>query len=131
MVENSNNTAVVDASFVLARLFLDENTPEVRQSFELLAQGSLKMYAPILLIYEVGNALKSATLRKRLGTDQAKNLYQNFLLLPITYVDIEPANVLELSINENLSFYDASYVLLARKRVSLLLTLDKRLVQLM
>lgn len=124
------SVAVIDASFVLARLLPDEKqTPKVASYFDRFAQGKLKLIAPQLLPYEVTNALRSGVLQRRLTLSIAKQLTQGFLKLPIDYHQIDFEPVLALAIKHRLSAYDAAYVALAKKRKLTLLSLDRKLVR--
>jgi len=124
------SAAVIDASFVLARLFPDEkHTPKVAAYFDRFAQGKLKLIAPQLLKYEVTNALRSALVQKRLTSRTAKQLLQEFLKLPIDYLEVEFEQVLTLAVKYKISAYDAAYVFLVKKKQLPLLSLDKKLAK--
>ena len=126
-----NTKLVIDASAVLARLLPDEKTPrEIKNIFRQYQSEKLVLVAPNLLPYEVGNALRSLTLSHRIPTDLAPALFEDFLNLRISYVEIDFNRVLSLAISAKISVYDASYLFLARKLNANLLTLDKRLLKL-
>jgi predicted nucleic acid-binding protein len=82
------------------------------------------------LKYEIGNSLKSAVIQKRISFEKARDIFKIFGEMSIEYRDIDKKEVLNLSVKNNLSFYDASYLHLAKKNNAKLLTLDKRLMML-
>lgn len=122
-------TRVIDASFVLAYLMPDERVGAVDGVFESYAQGSLDFLSSAILPLEVVNGLKYA-LGKRINKETAIKLVDDFLLIEITLVDSNIQEVFKVSVKNNLSVYDASYVHLAREKDIPLLTLDERLKQL-
>jgi len=124
MVENIKKPVVVDASFVLAFL-LDEGNVEVENIFKDHALGKLTLFAPSLLKYEVGNSLRTRVLRKKLKKEAAQQMYQLFLKLKIIERNPDYYQILRFALAKNLTFYDASYAVLARKLSAKLLTLDK------
>lgn len=120
------NIFVIDASFVLAFL-LDEGNVEVESIFEKQALGEVRFIAPTLLKYEVGNCLRTKLLRKKLKKERAKKLYQFFLAIKIEEVSPNFDYVLNLALEKNLTYYDASYLYLSKINKISLLTLDNSL----
>lgn len=129
MVENTKKY-VVDSSFVLAFLLPDEFNKEVDDLFKKYSDGKVSFISTNLLNYEVGNSLKSAVLQKRVGESTANELFTSFLLLKILLYEPNQLLTFQNSVKNNLSYYDASYVQLAKQKKSKLLTLDKRLMSL-
>ncbi len=129
MEENTRSKyKVVDASVVIAELLPDETlTNKIDKDFHQFIKGQLYFVTPILLKYEIANALKSAILQKRLTLSKAQKLLARFLDLPFIYFEIKFNEVLELAIKENTSVYDAAYLYLARSNNWQLLSLDKKL----
>ncbi|KKR84303.1 MAG: hypothetical protein UU32_C0047G0008 [Candidatus Woesebacteria bacterium GW2011_GWB1_41_10] len=120
---------VVDASIIIAAILPDE---ELQESFGeylgLFENGKISLISPEILKYEVANGLKSAFRQRRIDKNLAERLFQNFLKMGIRYVAIDYQEVLTVSLEEkDLSFYDASYVFLARANKCRFLTLDTRL----
>lgn len=122
---------VIDSSFILAKLFPDEPTTKVAEEyFNNFSRGSTTFTAPILLKYEIGNALKTGVIRKRISKKKAKRTLEEFLTWPILYVNLDFTGTLNLAIDKNLSYYDASYLYLAKSNNLQLLTLDRKLASL-
>jgi len=126
MAENTK-TFVIDASYVLSFLLPSENTPEAQKLFSIYQQQKISLIAPILLSYEIANALKTNVMRKKISQKQAYNLLSAFKLLNIKQAPIGFKDVLKTAIDHNVSAYDASYLVLAKKKGAKLLTLDKKL----
>lgn len=126
-----NNRFVVDASFVLSILLPDEKTKtKAKKYLNLILDSKNAILSTHLLEFEVGNGLRSAVLRKRLKKDSLKTLSKNFKLLPITSKEVDFYKTLTFAVDENISFYDTSYIFLAKSQGAKLLTLDKQLSEL-
>ena len=86
-----------------------------------------------LTFYEIGNAVwKESTLLKFLTPEEAKRMgsRSQTILAKINQVKNESEDfqkILEIAQNENLSFYDSSYVFYAKQRGLPLITEDKKL----
>lgn len=127
----SIDTYVVDASFILKFLLPDEIDGEVENVFDRLLDGKIKLISPVLLSFEVHNALGSAVKQKRIERNLAYALSEKFQQLRIQYKEGNLKDALDITLEKNLSFYDASYVALARMENLPLLTLDKTLKRLL
>lgn len=126
----NTNIFIIDSSYLLAYLLPDENISQVQDFFDAYKARKIKLIAPQILPFEVFNGLKASILSKRLAKPLAEELGQTFLKLPIVPQEIDFPEVFELSVKENLSFYDASYVYLAKKYNTQLLSLDQKLANL-
>lgn len=126
MAENTNRIFVVDSSFVLAFL-LDEGNTDVESVFEREAKHEVKFISTSLLKYEVANSLRTKVLRKKFKKSKAFLLYENFSELDIKEEEVNYFEVLKSAISNNISFYDCSYLYLAKQLKAKLLTLDTAL----
>jgi predicted nucleic acid-binding protein len=126
MTENIKTTLVIDASYILAFL-LNENNSPVDELIEDYKNGNIHLSSNGLLPFEVGNALKTAVIRKRLDKKQAQELYRLFLDLDIAIEPIDGNETLAIALSKKLSFYDAAYVYSAKHAGRPLLTLDRSL----
>ena len=126
MAENINNVFVINASFVLAYL-LDENNTAIDSIFEKQVKGEIYFISPSLLKYEVGNTLRTKLMRKKIKKEEAQRLYRSFLAINIKEELLDFHDVLDLALEKNLSFYDASYLYLAKSKKVNLLSLDHSL----
>ncbi|MCX6705818.1 MAG: type II toxin-antitoxin system VapC family toxin [Candidatus Woesebacteria bacterium] len=126
MAENTK-TFVVDSSVLMAVLMPDENKSlKVKKLLKIIVSKN-KIIAPNLLIYEIGNGLKSAALSKRITFSQAGFLLNTFNQLSINLVSIDINSVFKTAIEHKMTFYDASYFYLAKLNKCKLLTLDHHL----
>ena len=131
MAANTKKIIVIDASALLSLLFADEkHALELKKIFKQFAQNKLDFIAPHLLKFEIGNALKSAVLKKRATASLANKILLKFTQLPIIYSNINLKKNLEIALKHNLSFYDACYLQLARSKNLKLITLDNQLKKL-
>jgi len=126
MVENIKNIFVIDASYILAFL-LKENNFEVNEMMKQYKVRYINLISTTLLKFEVCNTLKTAVLRKRVNKSDAQKLLQTFLEFDIAEEKIDYLQVLKLALSRKISFYDASYLYLAKSNKINLLTLDHSL----
>lgn len=128
-----NTKVVVDASVVLNWLLPDEKrATETNRIFDELHQKKIRLIAPILLFYEVMNALKSTSLRKRMkwaDIVEAMNVFINLKIKLVVQEDRGEA-IIKTALKLNLTGYDAAYVQLAKDLQVKLLSLDKKLAKL-
>jgi predicted nucleic acid-binding protein len=83
-----------------------------------------------LTIYEVGNALwRLASLEKKISNEQACMLLESFMLmmqnLQVLNINGMERSVKELSAENRITFYDASYLIAAERNDLVLVTDDK------
>lgn len=118
---------VIDASVVLAKLLPDEEQISKLEHYYIqFAANKLDFAAPVLLKFEVTNALRSSVLRKRVLEKAATRLLKEFLKLPIYYQDVSFKRALAIALERQISAYDAAYVSLAFDLKVPLVSLDKR-----
>lgn len=128
MAENIKKTYVIDASFILALLLPDEKEIIVDTFFDKY-NSDVKLISTPVLVFEVLNGLKSAFIQKRLSEAQVFRLAEDFFRIIIDADNVDYYDCLDVCLKDNLSYYDASYLVLAKSKKVKLLTLDKRLKQ--
>ena len=113
---------VIDASAMAALLFGEPRGGEVAETL----QGK-RLFAPTLLRYELG----SVCVKKRELYPEMRDAFLSALglldRLGLREVAVEDRGVVELAERKRLTFYDASYLWLARELGVDLITLDTRL----
>lgn len=122
---------VIDASALLKAYFPDEEGHREAQVIILCySAGSINFHAPALIDYEVSNAIWIAYKTDRISFDEAKDIHEKILTLEIKRYDMETfkETILDTCKKFNISAYDASYLLLAEKLNTNIITGDKRLV---
>ena len=121
---------ILDAS-VAARFLLTESLSE--EAAAVLCdyiEGRVELAAPSILAYEVGNALWKAVRGKHVELDAATEKQRNFFSLEIPAVEFDGGdhrNILEWAHKRDATYYDAAYVVAARKLEATLLTADNEL----
>lgn len=123
----SIKTIVIDCSVVMAFILPDEKNTPIAKKLSKEFGSKYKLISPNLLEFETGNALKSAVLSRRITRPESEFLFETFRQLHINFFPIKQESVLRLSLKHNISFYDASYLYLAKANKCELLTLDKKL----
>jgi predicted nucleic acid-binding protein len=124
---------VVDASFCGALILKDEasENAEVLLS-EALQSGGPMLMAPTLWTYEMLNLIKSALKRKRLTRKQASQALKLLGQIPIQLMDPHDletrVRIFEITVQHDLSAYDASYFELADRLGVELFSNDQKLV---
>jgi predicted nucleic acid-binding protein len=119
--------SVVDASFILDFLLPDEQSEYVIKTFEEYKKGQMTLMAPLILPFEIANGLKYAIKTKRINQKMALELLEIFLSLKIDLLTSDMYEVLETSLEKELSIYDAAYITLSQQENLHLLTLDEKL----
>ena len=117
---------VVDASVALAWLLEDEDDPRANRILDRLAEDVALV--PQLWHLETRNALIAAERRGRLSEREVKERLGALNSIPIQ-TDDEPdfQAAFDLARKHGLSFYDALYLELAKRRDAELATLDRAL----
>ncbi len=91
-----------------------------------------KQYTINLALFELGNVIwKECYIHKNISLDEAKKLLneisQLLEVMRIINVDKLKENILSLAANLGITYYDASYVYVAKEQKLTLVTEDKRL----
>ncbi|MFV3128406.1 type II toxin-antitoxin system VapC family toxin [Niveispirillum sp. KHB5.9] len=113
---------VIDASAIAALLF---GEPEGQTIAGLLKGCGL--VAPKLLRYEIGNICWKKIRRTPSQRDALEAAFDLFTRLRVDYRPIDAIEVLAMATAKHLTFYDATYVWLAKAHGLELVTLDKPL----
>ncbi|OGH18316.1 MAG: hypothetical protein A3F31_04330 [Candidatus Levybacteria bacterium RIFCSPHIGHO2_12_FULL_38_12] len=122
--------AILDASFTLDFLLPDEQSINVIEIFEEYKNNKIQFVSSPILPFEVANGLKYAVKSKRITKEEVTKILMIFLDIEIEFLEIDIRDTLSLSLKEDLSIYDASYLVLAEGKNFPLLTLDNRLKKL-
>ena len=106
---------VVDASVVLKWVLDDEqHVPQARALRDAgLLDRSVEFHAPVLLVYELTNAIRSAAFNRRIPADIAGEALAALLDAPIELHEPDPLTAFGIALRMMVSGYDASYVALA------------------
>lgn len=117
---------VLDSSTTLAWVYADETTTAIREVFDRVRKNGA--WVPALWRLEVGNALEMGVRRRRHNAKFRDSTFADLSLLPI-HVDTETdehawGSTARLAEVHGLTFYDASYLELAKRRAIPLATLD-------
>jgi predicted nucleic acid-binding protein len=117
---------VVDAS-ILAAWFLNEKAdPRVEAAFDTVTRVETR--APILLYYELRNALLVSERRNRITEAMSDAFLRDLALLPVRLeLPVEEASLMTLARVRKLTVYDAAYLELAKREALPLATLDRAL----
>ncbi|MDX1920503.1 MAG: type II toxin-antitoxin system VapC family toxin [Candidatus Caenarcaniphilales bacterium] len=132
MVSNQNSDFVLDASAALAWCFKDEASGAAWSLLDRMKQGA-KAYVPNLWWLEVANVLLMAQRRNRISQTNLNILFDFLSTLRIETDNERGMKVAHDSIllarEESLSAYDATYLVLAKKKSLPLATKDRALLK--
>ena len=121
---------VIDASFLISIIFPDEKVSSENSDYiKDFRTDKITFQSCEPLKYEIYNCLKSAILQKRITKEKVAIIEKAFKLMKIEYKTIDFSKTFELALKYNLTFYDASYLYLAKINKRKLLTLDKKLAE--
>jgi len=125
------DTVCVDASLYLSILMPDEHSPEALARFKEWRTQDVEIIAPSVFVWECLNALRQSVRRGRLMDEEALELLDDLVALPVGIVPIEDAAeevwsrfVVEFGLP---SVYDATYLAVADAEDCELWTEDHRL----
>jgi len=119
-------TLVVDAS-VAAKWFLPE--PDAAAALRLL-DGRRRLAAPDLICSEIGNIVWKLHGRDLLSVDEASDMIEHFLSMPLDIHDSTSllAPALEIAMATERTVYDSLYLALAVELGAVVVTADQRWV---
>lgn len=123
---------VIDASVVL-KWIPGKNEEDVEKSveiFKFMMKDKLEIYSPTFLLVEVLNILVK---KRKLRRDIIIKSLDQLSMSKIKYADMDSSgieNLEQIMSDNNVSAYDAQYLLLAQKEKCRLLTFDKELLKL-
>jgi len=114
---------VIDTS-VTVKLLNDQQEKYIKQANKVLSdaqKGKISLFAPELSRYEMGNAL----LNKKLDMPFAQDALELVYNLPIQFVKETyklACQTYEIAIKTNITYYDASFIALAKQENAILVT---------
>ena len=123
---------VVDSSVAVKWLIPEEYSHLALKLLKDFAEGAIELHAPLLLKYEVCNALRTYASRNIIAAESTYKLYDIFSQIEVSYH--EPSwEFLQASLKQAIEYgitvYDATYITLAQKLDAALITADKHLYQ--
>jgi predicted nucleic acid-binding protein len=118
------STLVVDASIV-SKWFLQEEESDAARA---LLRKNWILYAPDLLVAEIGNVLWKRLEKRELTLEQAELIMARFAAAPIVLVPVEQLSGMALRIAylHRRNFYDCTYLALAIHEKCRMVTADLR-----
>jgi len=123
---------VVDSSVAVKWLIPEEYSHLALKLLKDFAEGAIELHAPLLLKYEVCNALRTYASRNIIAAESTYKLYDIFSQIEVNYH--EPSwESLQTSLKQALEYgitvYDATYITLAQELDAALITADAYLYQ--
>jgi predicted nucleic acid-binding protein len=119
---------VPDASVVIKWYNLENDTEAALKLRRDYATHKINLTAPLVLAYEVANALRYSP---DFGTEDAKIAVKDLLDMQISFEQLSESQArraVELAFNYGITFYDATYVALAETEETTLYTADEKLI---
>ncbi|MDR1229800.1 MAG: type II toxin-antitoxin system VapC family toxin [Spirochaetaceae bacterium] len=111
---------LLDASAIMAIILNEPNKKIVIK----LTKGSL-LLSPVMISYEIGNALISLCKRRKLTENEVIDAYNDFRKIPIRTLDIDMEKSFKISCKYNVYAYDAYYLETAKRLKLPLITFDR------
>lgn len=119
---------VVDASVVTKWYIIEEDNEKAIRIRDLHSAGRVTLSSPLLLVYEVGNALGR---HPAFTESDSVRVFQSLLDSGIKLRSFAESKLLaesfEISRDLHVTFYDATYVALAKEYDAILVTADRDL----
>jgi predicted nucleic acid-binding protein len=120
---------VVDASVATRFLVEEDLSGDALAVADACIAGEIDLFAPPVITYEVGNALKTAVARRVITDSQASEQFGFFLGMQLGRMSISDEDheaILRLALGRDFSFYDGAYVWASKSSGMPLLTADNR-----
>jgi len=118
---------VIDAS-VIVKWFIDEKDSDKAEIIkEQFINEEINLIIPSLLYYEVLNALKYSKLFKLDELNLVGESIENYGFNAVVIKNEIREKMVEIAINNDISIYDASYIALAEKFNTQLITADEKI----
>ncbi len=119
---------VVDSSVALATVLPESRSVEARQLFRRAEKEEIGLVVPDLFWYEVANALRYrlAGQREEVAVDLRLLAEAPLATFPLDPVDM--ASVADTALAEDLTVYDAAYLVMAQQMGSSVITEDQKLL---
>jgi predicted nucleic acid-binding protein len=122
---------VADAS-VIIKFFINElYSKQARSLMEVFVRKEIELLEPPLLLYEVINGVRYSR-AKKFTESEIKAIIESMVNFDFKWLDINSEIAYlatEISLRYNVSFYDASYVALAKAMGADLYTADNKLIE--
>lgn len=115
---------VIDASVFAAMAFREDREQEARRII-----GDSEIFAPTILLYELGNVACVKAKRSPLEGERILTALRYIVSLEMTLMHVSPVEIAILGMETGLSAYDAAYLHLARSLDCPLATFDQRLAR--
>jgi len=118
---------VIDASVITKCFITEDYSDKAMEVIDAHVRGNLSLSAPSLIVYEIGNVFWK---HPQISSEKACAFIGRFLDLQISLVHIWSdvgllRSVCTLAKARNVTFYDASYLSLAERDETKLLTADE------
>ena len=120
---------VIDASVITKWFKPDEKSAEADIFLQEHSSGRELIFVPILSLYEVTSALRFSKLITR---DEIEEAIEALFDVNLNYINPDEkflVDTVRISLEANVSVYDASYVALARTLGCCLVTADQKLAE--
>ena len=132
MVENTHTLLgreimILDSSVIFKWFFDEEGTDRALAILQDIQKEKISMFAPRLLFYEIGNSL---LYHKPFTEDKIKYASKILEELSFSFYDFtfqEWNTIIDEAHHYNISFYDYSYLFLAKQLNTQLITADTKL----
>jgi predicted nucleic acid-binding protein len=119
---------VIDASVTIPWIIQEQSTSTIDALFQDGYRGLLALWVPSLWLTECGNVLNEMVKKKRLTLKQAQEAFTTLRYCRLQIDGVHSvavqSQILQVAQDGRLSFYDATYIELARRKSYMLATLD-------
>ena len=122
----------MDASVATRFLLGEDLEDEVRAVLEGFVEGRLDLLAPPVVVYEVGNALRTAVARGEVDAGEAREAFGFFLGLNLGRMGASSdllGGAFAFSLDRGVSYYDGVYIWSSKSMDAPLLTADDRQIE--
>ena len=130
----TRNSYIIDCN-VVVKWYLEgeEHSNEASDLLNKASKQQIELYSPEILIIEFANVLSKYNKLKLLGATECKKYFKAFTeiykqeVLNIISLDSSRSEVLDLALDNKLSYFDAEYLYLSKTLQFDLITYDQQL----
>ncbi len=128
----NDEVVVVDSNIMVKWFIPEEYSREAGRLLKDFLYGRISIIAPVYAMIECCNALRKYVVRKIISREQVMGVYRLFTRIGVNFVTIEQPlleEALRYGLDNDITVYDAYYIVLAKHYDTIVYTADEKLLK--
>jgi len=128
----NDEVVVVDSNIMVKWFIPEEYSREAGRLLKGFLYGRISIIAPVYAMIECCNALRKYVVRKIISREQVMGVYRLFTRIGVNFVTIEQPlleEALRYGLDNDITVYDAYYIVLAKHYDTIVYTADEKLLK--